>query len=157
MAVPDRHEEGAPADERARACATLLMELAPLVIRLMRQEMAAHADAELSVPQFRALRFVARRPGCSLSELAETLGTSLPAASKLVDRLVDMALLQRATDPRDRRQLTLALTSHGQETMRAAHNAAQDHLASRIAALSPGDLDRSVAALGALRAALATA
>lgn len=141
-------------EPRAQAAAALLMELAPLVMRVMRQEMAAHSDAELSVPQFRALRFVGRQPGGSLSELAERLGTSLAAASKLVDRLVDIGLLARATDPRDRRQVTLELTDRGRAALHAAHSAAQQRLAEQLAALSARDLALAIDALGAIRALL---
>lgn len=142
-------------EPRAQAVAALLMELAPLIMRVMRQEMATHSATELSVPQFRALRFVGRQPGGSLSALAERLGASLPAASKLVDRLVDIDLLARATDPRDRRQVTLELTDRGRVALHAAHSAAQQRLAEQLAALPADALDQCSTALGNIRAAVA--
>jgi DNA-binding MarR family transcriptional regulator len=132
--------------------AALMLELAPLVMRAVRKELAAGQDAELSVPQFRALRFVGRRPRASLSELADHLGTTRPAASKLADRLVELGLLQRAVDPEDRRQAALTLTERGRLALQHAHDAAQERMAARLAALSPEELARCAQSLATLRA-----
>ena len=140
-----------PDSGRAATCAALMIEIAPLVLRAMRKELAAHEGVELSVPQFRALRFVGRRPGDSLSDLAEHLGTSRPAASKLADRLAEVGLLTRATDPGDRRQALLSLTDRGRGALQAAHDAAEARLAERLAQLAPDDLELCAQALGTLR------
>ena len=54
-----------------------------------------------------------RNQGASLSEVAEHVGLTLPSVSKMVDGLVTRGLLTRATDPGDRRRLTLSLTPAG--------------------------------------------
>jgi DNA-binding MarR family transcriptional regulator len=138
----------------AQACAALLMELAPLVMRAMRKELTLPDGTELSVPQFRALRFLGRRPQASLSDLAEHLGTSLPAASKLVDRLLETDLVHRAPDPSDRRQVVLTLTDHGRTTLREAHAAAQARLSERLVRLGPEQLTIGRQALLVLQQAL---
>ena len=58
-----------------------------IVPRAMRQIRAiARAEAGgLSVPVFRALRYLERHPGESLTALSEHLGVTLPAASALVE------------------------------------------------------------------------
>jgi DNA-binding MarR family transcriptional regulator len=141
---------GAPESPAERAAA-LLVDLAPLVMRVMRRELSAHQGLDLSVPQFRALRFVAKRPSGSLSGLAEHLGTSLPAASKLVERLVELGLVARAADPGDRRQVALSLTAGGEGAIGAAHAAAQRRLAERLAALPPDQAAACAEALALLR------
>jgi DNA-binding MarR family transcriptional regulator len=129
-----------------------MLELAPLVMRTMRAELSARQGLELSVPQFRALRFVGRRPGISLSDLAAHLGTTRPAASRLVDRLLEVGLLDRAVDPSDRRQVALALTERGQLALQGAHAAAQARMAERLGGLTPDELGRCAQALATLRA-----
>lgn len=145
------HPRDTPAD--ALACAALMLELAPLVMRTVRAELAARQGTELSVPQFRALRFVGRRPGASLSDLGAHLGTTRPAASRLVDRLLEVGLINRTTDPQDRRHALLTLTERGRGALDVAHAAAQDRMAERLQRLPPEDLERCAQALTTLRAA----
>ncbi|MDZ4721401.1 MAG: MarR family transcriptional regulator [Roseiflexaceae bacterium] len=102
----------------------------------------AHEALDLSVPQFRTLRFVARHPATSLSDLADHLGMTLPAASKLVDRLLEQRLIARATATGDRRRAELTLTPHGQAALQVAAAAAQDRLTERLSMLS--EQERSV-------------
>lgn len=141
--------------EQSLACAAALMELAPLIMRTMRQELSAHAALDLSVVQFRALRFVARRRGASLSDVAEHLGMTLPAASKLIDRVLEQGLLTRDIDHEDRRRVVLALTEQGQQGLERAHAAAQQRLAQLLQTLSEDELAQCVQAFSLLRGALA--
>src|SRR5689334_9106531 len=103
-----------------------MLELAPLVMREVRKELAAEQEEDLSVPQFRALRFIARHPRASLSDLAGHLGTTRPAASKLADRLVEVGLLNRSVAPDDRRQVSLTLTDRGQGSLQRARASVQE-------------------------------
>jgi DNA-binding MarR family transcriptional regulator len=58
----------------------------------------------LSVPQFRALGFVHRHAGSSLSEVADHIGLTLPAMSRLIDGLVELQLMRRQSQSADRRR-----------------------------------------------------
>ena len=82
-----------------------IMETIPLVMRIMRAEMRQHRQAELSVPQFRTLAFVKRRPGVALNNLSEHLGLTPASTSKLVDGLVERNLLERREAAEDRRRV----------------------------------------------------
>jgi DNA-binding MarR family transcriptional regulator len=114
----------------------LVMDTVPLVMRSIRTEMRRRRPADLSVPQFRALAFVRRNPGASLSEVAEHLGLTPPATSTLVDLLVTRELVDRELNPTNRRRVTLTLTALGASTLAAAHADARDRLAELLAALS---------------------
>jgi len=56
----------------------------------------------------------------TVSRLAELLGVSKQAASKLADDMVIAGLLQRGGDPADRRRIPLQLTEVGQRVRSAA-------------------------------------
>jgi DNA-binding MarR family transcriptional regulator len=127
------------------------MELAPLVLRTMRQEMARETQLDLSMPEFRSLRFITRHPGTTLSALAEHLAVSLPAASKLIDRLLTMELVTRAIDPDDRRRAVLELTEGGLALVAHAHGVAQAHFAAMLATVELDDLDAFARMLSTLR------
>ena len=44
--------------------------------------------------------------------MAQALGTGQPATSAMVDRLIRMGLVSRASDPQDRRRVHLTITDH---------------------------------------------
>ncbi len=133
-------------------CAALLMEVVPLIMRTIRLEMRQRT-ADLSVPQWRALAYVHRHEGTSLSKLAAYLGLSAPSASKLVDVLVAGGLVHRKGDPADRRRLTLSVTKRGRAVLQAAQEVTRSRLAERLALLSPEERDGLVGALRRLEAA----
>jgi MarR family transcriptional regulator, organic hydroperoxide resistance regulator len=73
--------------------------------------------------------------------------------SRLVDRLVAQGLIQRDTDPKDRRYLTLSLTAEGRELSRRVV-AAENVLHKAIDDLVAGQaVDQTIATLRVLAAA----
>ena len=135
------------------ACAQVVLDTVPLVMRSVRAQMRHHRGLDLSVPQFRALGFVRRQPGTSLSEVAQHVGTSLPSASKLVGGLVSRSLVSRTPSETDRRRLVLVLTPKGVALLESARRGAQTHLARRLAGLSRDEragVARALLALAAL-------
>ncbi|MBW7881641.1 MAG: MarR family transcriptional regulator [Caldilineaceae bacterium] len=143
-------------DITAQACAREIIEVVPAIIQAIRVHMRAQRMHDLSVPQFRTLAYIGRHPGCSLSEVAEFIGLTLPSMSVLVNGLVADQLVERATSPFDRRRVTLTLTAEG----RLMHSRALEGTMAWLAALVEpiSELDRAaiVQALEALRPIFAT-
>ena len=52
-------------------------------------------------------------------ELSASLGVSKQAVSQVIDVLVNRGLLDRNTDPSDRRRITVGLTERGHEVVTA--------------------------------------
>lgn len=102
----------------------------------------------------RLLRMVRQRPPKSLADLADHLGVSPPAASKMVDDLVDLGLIERRRMAEDRRRLDLRLSRAGAAQERRAVAAAEAAIQARVQALPAKAADRVVAALAAVQPAL---
>lgn len=77
-------------------------------------EHLAHSEDDLTASQLLALRFILLHPECSLSALAEGLGISNPAATKVMDRLERKELVRRVQAD-DRRQIKATITNRGRE------------------------------------------
>ena len=122
-------------------CARELMDTTPQIVQFIRTEMRSGRGADLSIPQFRTLRFIQRNPDTSLSNLADFLGLALPSVSKIVDGLVKQALVFREESTIDRRRLTLVLTSTGEEIVNSARALTQANLANKLSSLSSGELE----------------
>lgn len=117
-------------------CSALVLDVVPLAMRVIRQRMRAERAADLSVPQFRALGFMRRHAPSSLSDVAEHLGLTLSATSRLVDGLVARGLVVREPDPADRRYVTLLVSAHGVALVDDARERTQAALTTMIAGLS---------------------
>lgn len=133
------------------AVARELLDVTPAISRAIRAEMRRHRAAGLSVPQFRALGFLVRQPGASLSDVADMLGVALPTTSTLVDGLVVRKLATRETRPGDRRCVTLAVTAAGRAAWEAARQATQAELARHLAGLSEDERAAVSRAMAILR------
>jgi DNA-binding MarR family transcriptional regulator len=136
--------------EKLDECARQLLDTAPQVMRFIRAEMRSHRVHGLSVPQFRTLSFINRNPETSLSHLAEHLGLTLPSTSKLIEGLVNQKLITRRESREDRRRLTLALTKNGEDILRIARQATQDHLKDILRELSADELSAIIRAMNLL-------
>lgn len=135
--------------------AIAILETIPPSMRVIREQMRSGIAASLSVPQFRGLRFVRRHAGTSLSPLAEHLGTSVPAASQLVERLVRAGLVTREPHPHERRRVELRLTDAGAATLEECDARTRAWLCERLSGLAEADLERLDATLRELRELLA--
>jgi DNA-binding MarR family transcriptional regulator len=132
------------------ACASDLVDTVPLVMRVIRQHLRRHRSG-LTVPQFRTLWFVSTAAGHCLSAVADFIGLSLPAMSRLVDGLVEKRLLSRKPCDEDRRHVRLSLTAKGEATLREARELAQAHVAEALAQLSVDQRETVASAMQILR------
>jgi DNA-binding MarR family transcriptional regulator len=135
--------------------ASTLVEVIPLVMRAIRSHMRANRAQDLSVPQYRALGFVVRHPGASLSQVAEHQGLTLGAASRLVDGLVTRGLVERRASTRDRRFVTLHVLPSGASTLAQARQRTEQALAAMLAALPPSEQETILRSMDSLRAVFA--
>jgi len=131
--------------------AIAILETIPPSMRVLREQMRSGIAASLSVPQFRGLRFVRRHPGTSLSPVAEHLGTTMPAASQLVDRLVRAGLVTREQHPDERRRVELRLTEAGSATIAECDARTRAWLCERLSGLDGAELARLASTLRELR------
>jgi DNA-binding MarR family transcriptional regulator len=131
----------------AKQTASEMLRVMPLVMRGIRAEMRSHGALGLSVPQFRALAFVRRHPGASLSGAAEHVGVTLPSMSRLIDGLVRRKLMRRRIHPGDRRRITLDVTARGRALWQAAYDLTQASMTRKLSVLNGGQRATVVRAL----------
>ena len=81
----------------------------------IRNEMRKARTNELTIPQFRVLANLWCEPANNRM-LAETLGLSVAATSRMVDWLIKRGLVEKTQDTTDRRQVIAQLTPLGKKT-----------------------------------------
>jgi DNA-binding MarR family transcriptional regulator len=141
------------------------VQLLPVIARALFSSIAALGTAfGLTPAQVKVLLQLGTRRQMTVGEIAAALDCSMPAASELVDRLVDAGHLVRASDPADRRRVLIAATpasqqisAHLRELREAQVQYALDQLALEERPIFVKSLQALVAGLGATQGALSLA
>ncbi|MBW4481929.1 MAG: MarR family transcriptional regulator [Tildeniella torsiva UHER 1998/13D] len=131
-------------------CAADIMTAVPAVTRFLRAGIRRHGKPHLSLSQLRVLYFLRRRSQSSLSEVADYLDVTRPTMSAMVERLVQRGLVNRISDPAERRRIILTLTPKGTAEMERVYDATLQTVADRLATLPAADLQQVQAGLAIL-------
>ena len=86
------------------------------------------ADVSLTLAQLKAIYLVATVGPMRMSDLAGQLGMAPSTASGLVDRLVQMGLLDRSEDPANRRQVLVRATRPALDQVQAMSELNRDRM-----------------------------
>jgi DNA-binding MarR family transcriptional regulator len=110
-----------PARSRAELIERFL-ELQPRIRRWFTRVIPADLHVEMgaiTVQQMHALHTIARRGAVTMGELAGCLdAASLSSATQMSDRLVKLGLVERLSDPADRRLVRVAMSPRGRDLLR---------------------------------------
>ena len=93
--------------------------LVATVSRLMRRQFGQRLDSSrhLTLAQARALGYIARHPGVRQVQLAEVLEVQPISLARLIDQLEAAGLVQRRSDPSDRRAYQLFVRPAAQKQL----------------------------------------
>ena len=136
---------------KRKECARVLLEIMPQIFRVIKEAVQKEKFSELSIPQFRALRFINRNKEVSLSRISSHLGPGLPSTSKLIDGLVEKKLIKRQVNDKDRRYITITLTIKGKKLMSLIEKTAHKSLEQKISRLSEAQYSLIIKALNILK------
>ena len=135
---------------------SVLIDLVRVETRLYNAVDARLKDAGgLTLPQLELLTVIRDVPDCRVLDVSRTIGITVGAASKAVDRLEDLRWCRRTVDPADRRSSVLSLTTEGSAAVARATPVFDAATRDTLGALLPGqDLDRLAQILRVLRTSL---
>jgi len=109
----------------------------------------------LTLGQYELLTVISRRDGCRVLDIVRTVGITVGAASKAVDRLEAAGWCRRRVNEDDRRSSVLTVTPAGTRLLARARPTFEQELTDRLAGVaSERALDQAARVLGALRAEL---
>lgn len=121
--------------------------------RSMRDFSVFMRNSGLSMPQVSALYRLYYQGPCGVTDIADHLAVTTPAASQMIERLVQQGLLERNEDPNDRRAKQIALSPAGRALMERSIEARVRWMAELTTVLSPAEQATIAAALDALTSA----
>jgi MarR family transcriptional regulator, organic hydroperoxide resistance regulator len=81
----------------------------------------------VSIDQWRLMKVLSASGGLTMGKLAEELALNNPSVTKLVDRMMEDALVYRVPDPDDRRKVRMFLSDKGAALLATQDKRVRDH------------------------------
>ena len=135
----------------------LVARLIDAVEYLNSQLRSDHVDEwqglEMTVPQAKTLLLLEEMGPSRMGAISGHLGSALSATTNIVDRLVERELVERVSDPSDRRVVICRLTSQGEEAAERFWRVGRERLLGVVEALDQEQLALAVRGLEILREA----
>ncbi len=117
--------------------------------RMRPQPHSGWADLDLTMPQAKTLFHLGEGPR-RMREVAAFLGTGMPSATSMIDRLVKKGLVRRIHDPDDRRVVACEITADGMDAVEAFWRMKRARAESMACALTDDEIAHVVPALEVL-------
>lgn len=128
-----------------------IARLYPTIMRTMgRIRSLVHEGMDLTYNQYKMLLTIDDKGRCPLNILARELQIAMSSASEMVDRLVQLGLVNRATDEGNRRQVIIFTTERGNELIRDLQQGIIGNYRSLLRRLPEQDRERLVQAFETL-------
>src|SRR3954470_23245954 len=121
-----------------------------LVVARTARRLRQEAGAGLSPSLTAALASIARHGPLTPSDLAAHERVQRPTATRLLARLGELGLVERAADPADRRSALISTSPAGRALLRALRTRKNHYLAQRLGALEADELATLERAAGIL-------
>ena len=135
-ASPDRHE--------------VANRLHSAAIHLLRRARRVDAESHLPAPQLSALSVIVYAGPITLGALAEAEQVRPPTMTRLVAAMENGGLVERETDPADRRVVRVRATAKGKRLLEEGRDRRIASIAESLASLSDADVKAIDAALDAI-------
>ncbi len=100
-------------------------------------------SSDLTVAQLRVMLVLKSQGPTRMSDIAASLGVTLPTATGIVDKLVKKKLLVRKTEPADRRLVICSLSPAGQENIDRLWTSSQFQMEKLLTGLSTEQLHKA--------------
>jgi len=105
---------------------------------------ALAAFGSVTVHQMGVLRILVEEGPLTMNQLAERTGTGPSAITQLVDRLTQHDLVERTSDPSDRRVQRIVITTLAADTVKRFKTARRDSFTNLLVPLSDAELQTFV-------------
>ena len=121
-----------------------LLSILPLVLRSTHKKLikSSHPDLDVNITplHFEVIRLLEEDGSLRVAEIGEKLQIAKAQMTQLINKLVDLDLVERHTDSVDRRATNVSLTDYGKTILMEFKNAVMTSVQDSLASLSEGEL-----------------
>jgi len=131
-------------EEILEKVATDLLSILPLIFREIRRKLIkttlADIDAGITPHHFEIIRLLEKEGKLHVTEIGDRLQIARAQMTKLIDKLVDLELVERQTDVADRRTCTITLSTRGKAVLEEHRASIMNAIRETMGQLSDEDL-----------------
>ena len=122
-----------------------LLSIPPLIFREIRRKLVKTALADIDVDitplHFEILRLLEKEGRLHVAEIGEKLHVAKAQMTHLIDKLVDLEIVERHTDKTDRRMINIVLTDKGKTTLEEHDKSIRKAMKDTLSCFSDKELD----------------
>jgi len=127
----------------------------PLIGRSIRRKLLrtalSHIREDISPPHFEIMRTLDETGTLHITEIGERLQIPKPQMTHLIDKLVNLEMVERQADDRDRRIVNIALTSKSKALIKRHKRMMEKAIKETLSSLSDKELEELSTSLRKLR------
>lgn len=124
-----------------------LGSLFPLIFKNLMRFGGDNKDLEMSRIHMDIMFILNRFGQLTMSDIANRLFISKPYNTLLVDKLIELGLVERLPDPKDRRIINIRLTEKGIGYLNEFKKSNKENIKRRLSVLKPGELKQLLSSL----------
>jgi len=132
-----------------------LFTIPPLIGRSIRRKLLrtalAHIREDISPPHFEIMKTLEEAGTLHVTEIGERLQIPRPQMTHLIDKLVNLDMVERQADVRDRRIINIALTSKSKALLKKHKKIVESAIKETLSSLTDKDLEELSTSLRKLR------
>jgi len=132
-----------------------LLSIPPLIFRIIRRKLIkttlADIDVDIKFPHFEIMMVLKEEGTLHPAEIGEKLLIAKAQMTHLLDKLVDLNLVEREMDSADRRTLNITLTDKGRKFLKIHENNIVNAVREYISCLEDGEIEDLSRSLRTLR------
>ena len=132
-----------------------LLSIPPLIFRLLRRKLIkttlADIDVDIKFPHLEIMKVLREEGTLHVAEIGEKLQIAKAQMTHLIDKLVDLNLVERRMNSADRRTLNIALTARGRTLLDEHESFLVNTVRDYMSSLSDKELETFSSSLRNLR------
>jgi DNA-binding MarR family transcriptional regulator len=132
-----------------------LLTTVPMLHRIVRRNFLKDAfsrlEVDISPPHLGIMMALAEYGSMNMTQVGEEFQLAKPQVTHLVDRLVDLGLVERETDEKDRRNILITLTAVGRDALGRFRQMIKEAVKSSLSASAYDDLKDLATSLETMR------
>ena len=132
-----------------------LLSVPPLIFRLLRRKLIkttlAGINVDIKFPHLQIMKVLQEEGTLHVCAIGEKLQIARAQMTPLIDKLVDLNLVQRQMNSTDRRTLNIALTDKGKELLEEHENFLMSTVREQMSSLTDKELETLASSLESLR------
>ena len=128
-----------------------LFSITPLIFRGVRRRLLKTAlaltDWDISPLHSEIMKLLEQAGTLHVAEIGDRLQIARPQMTRLIDKLVDLNIVERQTDTADRRTINITLTSKGRDVLQEHNHRVRNAIKETLSCLTDEELDDLSASL----------